>query len=302
MSSERSLVSVVIPSFNYGRFVCAAVDSALAQTYTPIEVIVVDDGSTDDTADRLAGYGDQIRYIRQDNRGLSAARNAGIHQARGDWVALLDADDLWHSQKLEMQLAAMREHEDVALIGSPAALELPETLPSTPRITPLTVRDFLLTAPLGPSGALIRRRCLSVVGYFDERLGSVEDRDMWLRLSARFPCILVEPGCWWYRQHEGQMNRNADRMFANYARVLENFFADARQQKFYRLGMAYFHFDGVWPYLKENRKMDALRSLIGSFFYRPFSLGDPRKPPLIRMKLAARILLSCLKGMASIFV
>jgi len=94
------LVTVVIPTYNYGRYICETVESALGQTYSPVEIIVVDDGSMDDTRERLATYGDRIRYIHQQNRGLSAARNTGIQAARGEFVALLDSDDLWLPDKV----------------------------------------------------------------------------------------------------------------------------------------------------------------------------------------------------------
>ena len=97
-------VSVVIPSFNCGSFVSQAIDSVLAQTCAPAEVIVVDDGSTDDTAERLEPYMDRIRYVFQENRGVSAARNRAVAESRGHCVAFLDADDVWHPRKLELQL------------------------------------------------------------------------------------------------------------------------------------------------------------------------------------------------------
>src|SRR5262245_47307538 len=103
----HDLVSVVIPSYNYGQFVGEAVESALLQTWRGgVEVIVVDDGSRDDTRRRLGPYMDRIRYIYQENRGLSGARNTGIRAARGEWIALLDADDRWHPEKTEIQLEA----------------------------------------------------------------------------------------------------------------------------------------------------------------------------------------------------
>ena len=100
---DETLVSVVIPTYNYAHFVTGAVESALAQTYPDREVIVVDDGSTDDTRDRLAPFEGRIRYIHQENQGLSAARNTGIRAARGALVAFLDSDDLWHPEKLAVQ-------------------------------------------------------------------------------------------------------------------------------------------------------------------------------------------------------
>src|SRR5712675_1199611 len=96
-------VSVIIPTYNSGRLVVEAVESALAQTLAPAEILVVDDGSTDDTRDRLAKFGPPVSYIHQENQGVAAARNRGIRAATGDLVAFLDADDVWHPKKLERQ-------------------------------------------------------------------------------------------------------------------------------------------------------------------------------------------------------
>jgi len=97
---SRPFISVVIPTYNYARYVTQAVDSVLAQTYPAGEIVVVDDGSTDNTRERLQPYWARIHYVYQANQGLSAARNAGIRVARGDVIALLDSDDLWHPRKL----------------------------------------------------------------------------------------------------------------------------------------------------------------------------------------------------------
>jgi glycosyltransferase involved in cell wall biosynthesis len=293
--SEDS-VSVVVPSYNYGRYVTEAVDSALAQTHEPVEVIVVDDGSTDDTATRLAPYAQRIRYIRQENRGLSAARNAGIRHASGQWIALLDADDLWHPEKLEIQLGAVRGREDVTLVGSPGALSLVDSRLPPPKVRELTLRDFVLSSRMGPSSALIRRRCFDTVGFFDETLRSVEDRDMWLRVAGRFSCVLVDSPCWWYRRHPIQMSRNAERMFLNYRRVLNKFFGTHPPgRELYQLAMAYLYFDTVWPYFEEGKRLRALYCLIRSGCYRPLGLGDEQiKTRFIRSKLALRLMLGAL--------
>src|SRR5262245_15747118 len=111
-------VSVVIPTYNCGRLVTEAVDSVLGQTVPPAEVIVVDDGSQDDTAERLAAYAGRVRYLRQENQGVAAARNCGVAASGGEVVAFLDADDVWHPRKLEFQLAALDRHPGLGLLGT----------------------------------------------------------------------------------------------------------------------------------------------------------------------------------------
>ena len=111
-----NLVSVVIPTYNRADLVCAAIDSALAQTHPEVEIIVVDDGSTDDTAARLAGYGNRIRVMRQSNAGVCAARNAGFAAAYGRFVALLDSDDRWLPWKLAAQVEAFRCHPELQMV------------------------------------------------------------------------------------------------------------------------------------------------------------------------------------------
>lgn len=103
------LVSVIIPTFNCDRYVCEAVDSVLEQTYEPIEVIVIDDGSEDDTEMVLRKYGDGIRYIRKSNGGVSSARNVGLESARGEWLAFLDADDVWYREKIRHQITQLAD-------------------------------------------------------------------------------------------------------------------------------------------------------------------------------------------------
>lgn len=113
---ERGLVSVLIPTYNRAYILGSAIQSVLAQTYRPIEVIVVDDGSTDDTRGVVEGFGPDVRYIRQENAGLAAARNAGLAAARGEFVAFQDSDDLWLPWKLQVQVALMRRVPELALI------------------------------------------------------------------------------------------------------------------------------------------------------------------------------------------
>src|SRR5262245_11344519 len=116
MESVGPLVSTIIPSYNRAGFVIAAVESALAQTYEKQEIIVIDDGSTDQTKQRLERYAKKIRYVYQENQVVAAARNTGVRVSRGEWFAFLDADDLWSPDKLERQLECINQKSEVGLV------------------------------------------------------------------------------------------------------------------------------------------------------------------------------------------
>lgn len=191
-------VSVIIPTYNRAQCVTAAIDTVLSQTHRPLEVIVVDDGSTDDTATALRAYGDRILYLQQANRGAAAARNRGIRRARGDLIALLDSDDLWEKHRLEAQLCLLREFPDVDFVFSDMRVCRGGCVVVPSFIDRFPVRSYLLAERgrvrrlynhllrynfLSTSTVLFRKRCVDRVGYFDESLRSVEDRDYWLRWS-----------------------------------------------------------------------------------------------------------------------
>lgn len=113
---ENQKVSVIIPTYNLARYINETVDSVLGQTYKNYEIIIVDDGSTDNTKEALSEYGGKITYIFQENQGVSAARNKGIKEAKGEYIAFLDADDLWLKDKLELQIGLMNSNPEVAMI------------------------------------------------------------------------------------------------------------------------------------------------------------------------------------------
>jgi glycosyltransferase involved in cell wall biosynthesis len=114
----RPTVSALIPTYNAGHLVVRAIESVLAQSSPASEIVVVDDGSTDDTAERVAAFGESVRYVAQPNAGASAARNLGIASSRGEFVAFLDADDVWHPRKLEAQLEALARHPDLGMLSA----------------------------------------------------------------------------------------------------------------------------------------------------------------------------------------
>jgi hypothetical protein len=296
------LVSVVIPTYNYGHLAAAAVDSALAQTHPAVEVIVVDDGSTDDTTSRLAGYSDRIRVIRQENQGLSAARNTGIRAARGDYVALLDSDDAFHPRKLERQMAAFAARPELALVGTgmfseepPVWAAVPDTPPrvGTPKLDELVVRTCF-----APSSAVIRKRCLDEVGLFDTELRSVEDRDMWIRVGARHQVGVIEEPLTWYRQTPGSMSRNPERMETNERKVLDKAFAlpELRGHGLLRRkALALTDLTAAYMYFTAGRPGVAARRLMRSLARWPVPL---RKPDVHEPYARMRLLFASLRRMA----
>ncbi len=216
-------VSVIIPAYNAKGFIADAVRSALDQTYRDLEVIVVDDGSTDGTAAELAAFGDRIRVLQQANRGVAAARNAGAAVARGAWIAFLDADDLWLPHKLERQLAAgstPMTFTDRLNIG--ARGDLPEV---QSEVTPMHGGD-IFTRLLGEGNfitntSVMRRRALfEAMSGFYAGLNGTEDWDLWIRVAERHEIGFVDEPLVRYRFHPGGLSRNFAKMGREWLEVI----------------------------------------------------------------------------------
>jgi glycosyltransferase involved in cell wall biosynthesis len=189
-------VSVIIPTHNRAGCLREAVDSVLAQEFRNFELIVVDDGSTDDTPRLLQEYGDAIRVLRQENRGVSAARNRGIAAARGALIAFLDSDDLWLPGKLDRQVEFFNSHAD-ALICQTEELWVRKGR----RVNPgkrhrkrggMIFEPSLDLCLVSPSAVMVRRELFQRVGFFDESLPACEDYDLWLRVSSRYAVHLID--------------------------------------------------------------------------------------------------------------
>jgi len=224
-------VSLIIATFNHARFLGAAIDSALAQTLGAVDVIVVDDGSTDDTPAVLARYAGRVRVLRQPNRGLAAARNAGLAAARGTYVAFLDADDVMAPTKLAAQLEMLERSPTIGWTYCDVLIETVATRTTVTASERFGYGARALDGWLFPElihgnfipaiAPMIRRTALDAAGGFDERLTALEDWDMWLRLSliaeARYtPAVLVT-----YRIRPGGMSEDRARMDRNRFCVLD---------------------------------------------------------------------------------
>jgi glycosyltransferase involved in cell wall biosynthesis len=205
-------ISVIIPTWNRSSYLARALESVLAQSVLPYEVIVVDDGSTDNSREIIKRNFRGVRYLYQENRGVSSARNTGILAARGDWIALLDSDDRWEPHKLECQQRALQAHPDGIMCHSNETW-----VRNGKRVNPmnkhakrggLIFRHCLPLCAISPSAAVIKRGLFDEIGLFDEALPACEDYDLWLRICAVYPVLyLDEPLLIKYGGHADQLSR-----------------------------------------------------------------------------------------------
>lgn len=225
-------VSVCIIAYNKGDTLSQAIDSVLRQSYREIEVLVVDDGSTDDTAARVRPYGDRIRYLPKPNGGTGSARNLGIAQARGDFVAFLDGDDLWLPTKLETQMAAFRREPGVLAVQCGACCvdaQLKGVL-EVRRCDPArdTLMNFLLfeNLPAFSSTLVVRKPAFQTVGGFGEDLAILSDWDMACRLARAGTLRSVPEILVLYRQYPKNQSRDVGIHLEPGVRSLERFFSN----------------------------------------------------------------------------
>ncbi len=221
---RSSLVSVIIPTFNGARFLAQTIESALAQTYPNLEVLVVDDGSTDETPAVAASYGPRVRYVHQANAGTAAARNRGILEARGEFIALLDHDDLWEPRKLERQLPVFATDPLIGVVFARIEFFRTETGEVTAQYFPgpeLGPHDLLAHRVLPIQTVVFRRSALDAVGPFDVCLRGTDDWDLGIRLSARFRMVGVPETLARVRLHSGQQGGNAVSMYRHARLVLQ---------------------------------------------------------------------------------
>jgi glycosyltransferase involved in cell wall biosynthesis len=231
-------IAVVIPTHNRAQLVCDAIESVLAQTSMPDEIVVVDDGSTDDTSSLLAQrYTDRppVRVVTQENRGVSAARNRGIEETRSPWLAFLDSDDRWHENKLACQIEALSRARDAGQcfrICHSNEVWIRAGNQVQPRDRHRKAAGFcfehcLESCAISPSTVLLERSLLAEVGVFDETLMACEDYDLWLRVSRVEPVLLVEDALVTkYGGHDDQLSRRFVAMDRFRIQALERLLAE----------------------------------------------------------------------------
>jgi glycosyltransferase involved in cell wall biosynthesis len=209
------LISVIIPTYNSAPYLPEALDSVLSQTHTRIEVLVIDDGSTDNTAAVMAGYTDRTVYMRQAQSGPSKARNRGIEEAKGEYTAFLDADDTWLPSKLENQLRILQQDPEAGLVYS-RSVDFHDRTGKELRVYPREIHsgmlfDLLLASPLfGLPSVIVRTRILKELGGFDEGLTTAEDTHLYLRIARNHRIIGVPDILVRRRIHDRNLSNRVD--------------------------------------------------------------------------------------------
>lgn len=203
-------VSVIIPAYNSADLIVDAIDSVLAQTYKDYELIIVDDGSTDDTAKTVEAYGDRVKYLYQENAHISAARNKGFSVSTGKYIAQLDADDLWLPQKLEKQVTMFEQHPDAGMVycdgyicnyGEEDRRDQIYSKLCVPQRSGYVFEYFFKTNPLCTSSALISRVVWEELGGLDTTMRGGQDTEFFMRISAFKPVYCCPEPLMIYRRH-----------------------------------------------------------------------------------------------------
>ncbi len=215
---------MVVPAYNATQTISAALRSAFAQELAPLEVIVVDDGSKDGTADLIAGEFPQVRLVRQENAGPSRARNAACDLAQVEWLAFLDADDVWLPQKLKLQAAALAGAPEIGMCSTSWVRSLSQAPESFPAV-PLPTRryrweDILRLNRFQTSTALVRRDLYQRVGGFRPEIDGTEDWDFWMRVSQYTDDLHIELPLVVYRDEQASYSKNSRRVYDAMHRML----------------------------------------------------------------------------------
>jgi len=218
-----ALISCIVPVYNGEKYLADAVESILRQSYQRVEIIIVDDGSTDATATVAGRYGKQIRYLKQDNAGPAAARNFGLNAATGEFMAFLDADDLWHPEKLELQLTRFQESDELDYcIAHVQNFWIPELIEEEKQF-----RDHRISKPLPGyvTGTLLaRRNFFTAVGQFNTAIKHADDTEWFLRANERGARMQLLPDVLLYRRlHYNNLSRHkASNSRDQYLKVLKS--------------------------------------------------------------------------------
>jgi glycosyltransferase involved in cell wall biosynthesis len=275
-------VDIIIPAYNAARYLPIALDSVLAQTFEDWRIVLVDDGSTDSTVDVVAPYrerlGEKMVYVRQPNGGLPAARNAAIRNSSAEFLALLDADDIWLPNRLEESLKSFEGRPQVGLSYGYISRVGPDgvvidTFAERQKngegwiATSIYTRAVYLPCPT----ITFRRRCLDDVGGFDESMRATEDRDLWLRIALRYEVAVVPHLIAYYRTSPDSMTTDSDRMLqAQMQFIQKHYGAKGCGRMARRKALGGIYKQRAETFANRRQLRAALQSSLWALLYYPF--------------------------------
>lgn len=290
-------VSVVIPNYNYGIFLAQAIDSVLAQTYPNIEIIVIDDGSTDASEKVLDNYGDKIRWFKQTNGGVSRARNRGISESGGDFIAFLDADDIWLPEKIERQLKLFADDSEIGLVHCgfvdfDNAGSLAEHLDGMEGWVAESLLSYRRSVILGGGSAtVVKRKAIDESGGFDENMRIGEDWEFYYRIAKNYKVGFVPQVLLKYRIHPSNSFANnpssIERMEKDLLYALDKIMAandTERINKIKNLCYGRIHAVIAGSYFRRGAYSKFLRHTIKSLHYSPAEIARFAAFPLRRLR------------------
>ena len=288
-------ISVIIPTYNYGHFLSECLDSVLAQTVLPEEIVIVDDGSTDNTPEIVQPYLSNpcIKYIRTKNSGVSAARNTAIKASSGDIIGILDADDKWRSDKLELQLPLFANPKVGVVYSLCQPFNENGPVKAYRRIAPRRgqILDTLMSNNVVPlSSAMVRRKCFEKSGTFNESRTSCQDFDLWTRMSVDgVEFDYVDQPLMMYRTGHSSMISDLNRHYREQHKVLRELFEgyglQACTRRMKRTAWASYFAKCAYSHYTQDKQLRSLVDSIRSIYYRPVGVLDG---------MAWRVLAKCL--------
>jgi len=294
-------VDVIVPAFNAAKTLPFALESVFAQTFDDWRILLVDDGSTDNTeqvvAPYMARFGSKIQYIQQENRGLPAARNTAIRASSAEFLALLDADDVWLPCRLAESVKVLRERSRAGLAyggitsidsdGRPQETFVGSTKGTEGHIaSSIYMRKIDLPCPT----ITFRRRSVDEVGTFDETMRATEDRDLWLRIAQRYEVAFVPMVLAYYRVSPGSMTTDPQRMFQAQMQFIEKHYGTPGcGWRARRIALGQCYRQRAEALLGRGQKMAALKSSMHALFSFPFDIASVRTTGSLLLRCAGII-------------
>lgn len=276
-------VSVIIPTYNCAQYISEAIDSVLQQTYQDFEILIIDDGSHDTTREIVKRYAakhsNKIRYFFQENKGPAAARNKGLRESGANYIALLDADDLWLPNRLKEGVSILDQMPDVGLVHSATIridengkfLEKPKR---NSRFLSGSIAKFLLTrkAHISSPTVLFKKECIEKAGYFDEnpQCIGVEDRDLWIRIAKAYKIFYIPQALAYYRIHKRSLSNNSEKALQGKYYVINKYCADNEYSGLRKVSLARIHKESGDEFLNNRRLVESKEHYLKSIALWPF--------------------------------